>query len=212
MISHEHRCIFIHIPRTGGTSIENVIWPGERSEADLWMGFVSKYRNKYQTGGLQHLLASQVREEVGREIFDSYFKFAFVRNPWDKAVSQYMLTRKREDLRDYIGMAPDDSFKRYLELIARREHVQWAPQHRFIFGEDGERLVDFVGRFERLEEDAAYVFSQLGITAALGHAHATERLAIGEYYDAESAEAAAHLYGEDINVFGYSGGGPLIPS
>ena len=91
MISYEKRCIFIHIPKCGGTSIENIIWPDteQRTERNLWMGFVSKYHNKYQTGGLQHLLARQVLEEVGKDVFDSFYKFVIVRNPWDRIVSQF---------------------------------------------------------------------------------------------------------------------------
>jgi hypothetical protein len=125
MISHKHHCIFVHIPKTGGSSIEDVIWPGERTEADLWMGFISRYSNKYQTGGLQHLLARQIREEVGAEVFDSYFKFTFVRNPWDKAVSQFASMRDRADLRELIGMASDASLSEYLQLTERHGHVQW---------------------------------------------------------------------------------------
>lgn len=212
MISHTYRCIFIHIPRTGGTSIENVIWPGDRSERDLWMGFVSKYRNKHQTGGLQHLLASQVREEVGEPAFGAYFKFAFVRNPWDKAVSQYMLTRRRPDLQEFIGMNEADSFKRYLELIGRREHVQWAPQYRFISDENGQQIVDFIGRFEHLERDALHVFSRIGAQGPLPHAHATERLPLSDYYDREAVEIVAHHYAHDIELFGYSGCAPAITS
>ena len=129
MISHGHRCIFVHIPKTGGTSIEDVIWPDTRMEEHLWMGFVSKYRNKYQTGGLQHLLARQIRQEVGADIFDDYFKFAVVRNPWDRAVSQYSYTKIRTDLHDLIGMTEDTSFSEYLNRIAEsNEHVQWQPQ------------------------------------------------------------------------------------
>ena len=62
-----------------------MIWPSPelRSVDDLWMGFVDKYHNKYQTGGLQHLLAKQIRTEVGSVTFDSYFSFSIVRNPWD---------------------------------------------------------------------------------------------------------------------------------
>ena len=43
MISHKHKCIFVHIPKTGGSSMENLIWPKwNRSESDLWLGFVEK--------------------------------------------------------------------------------------------------------------------------------------------------------------------------
>ena len=64
MISDALRCIFVHIPKTGGSSIEDVLWPEERSPEDLWMGFVDDYHNKYQTGGLQHLLARQIRHLI----------------------------------------------------------------------------------------------------------------------------------------------------
>lgn len=208
MVSHDRKCIFIHIPRTGGSSIEDVIWPGERTEADLWMGFVGPYHNKHQTGGLQHLLATQVRDELGEQCFDAYFKFSFVRNPWDRAVSQYMLTCRRPDLRQYIGMHDNDSFKRYLELIARREHVQWAPQHRFLHDAGGNLLVDYVGRFERLERDAALVFLRLGLDAKLPHSHATERLPIDEYYDDEAVATVAAMYERDIELLGYAGCAP----
>ena len=86
MISNKHKCIFIHIPKCGGASVEDVLFKPikERTTKDLWM-----FPSKYQTGGLQHLMASHIIEEVGEDIFKEYFKFSFVRNPWDKMVSQF---------------------------------------------------------------------------------------------------------------------------
>jgi hypothetical protein len=204
MISHELRCIFVHIPKTGGTSMEDVIWPRPRTEEDLWMGFVSARGNKYQTGGLQHLLARQIRQEVGHEIFRDYFKFAVVRNPWDRAVSQFCYTRLRTDLHALIGMTAETSFSDYLALIERREHVQWLPQFDFLHDADGSILVDFVGRFERLEQDAGSIFSRLCLEAkTLPHTNASDRRPYREYFDASSKRRIERLYGQDIEAFGY---------
>lgn len=205
MISHEKRCIFVHIPKTGGTSIEDVIWPGERAEADLWMGFVRPMWNKYQTGGLQHLLASQIREEVGAETFDSYFRFAVVRNPWDKAVSQFLFMRKREDLRAFAGMRKRDNLAKYLSLIRKKEHVQWAPQMRFLLDGNGEQIVDHVARFERLEAECRAIFRRLDIgPAELPHRKKTERAPYQDYYNAETREMVADMYKDDIALLGYA--------
>jgi hypothetical protein len=203
MISHKHRCIFVHIPKTGGSSIEDVIWPGERTEADLWMGFTSRYRNRYQTGGLQHLLARQIREEVGAEVFDSYFKFTFVRNPWDKAVSQFASMGDRADLRELIGMAPGASLSEYLQLTERHGHVQWERQVEFLHDENRAPLVDFVGRFENLKHDAQVVFERLGIRCRLPHRNRSRRRHYRKYFDDPSREWIHSHYREDVELFGY---------
>ena len=212
VISRIHRCIFIHIPKTGGTSIENLIWPGPRSTAELWMGFVDKFHNKYQTGGLQHLLASQIRTEVGSQTFADYYKFSIVRNPWDKAVSQFSSMDTREDLRDFIGMEQGASFKKYIELISRKRHVQWAPQVNFLRGENGDPLVDYVGRFERFAESVFHVLDAIGISAKpIPHENASRRGPYQQYYDSESIEMIAGLYAADIEAFGYQFAGSTDP-
>jgi hypothetical protein len=204
MISHDLRCIFVHVPKTGGTSIEDVIWPSPRTEEDLWMGFVSVRGNKYQTGGLQHLLARQIRQEVGLKIFADYFKFAVVRNPWDRAVSQFCYTRIRTDLHELIGMTAETSFSEYLHLIEGHEHVQWQPQFEFLHDANGSSLIDFVGRFERLEQDARTIFSRVGVEAGtLPHTNASDRQPYREYFDASTRRRVERLYGQDIEAFGY---------
>ena len=208
MISYEKRCIFIHIPKCGGTSIENALWPRpeDRSEGNLWWGFVSKYHNKYQTGGLQHLLAWQVRQEVGAETFEAFYKFCFVRNPWDRLASQFAYMQERPDLMDFIGMSPDTEFKAYLGLIRKKEHVQWMPQHCFLLDHDGEMLVDRIGRLENFQTDANDILDQLGLAGSLqlGHHNRSKRLPTGHYFaDAEAVEMVADIYAEDIKLLGY---------
>jgi hypothetical protein len=204
MISHARRCIFAHIPRCGGTSIEDVIWPERRSVEDLWMGFVSTYRNAHHTGGLQHLPAKLIRPLVGAEVFDGYFKFSIVRNPWDKAVSQYCYMRRRPDLRAYVGMDERADFKTYLRLVRETAHAQWEPQHTFIFDDAGKLLVDDLGRYETYERDVTRIFARLGITARIPHANCSEREPLERYYDREAIEMVAQTYAEDIRLFGYA--------
>lgn len=208
MISHDKKCIFIHIPKCGGTSIEDVIWPKDqgRTENDLWMGFVNRFENKYQTGGLQHLLARQVREEVGPDVFSDYYKFAFVRNPWDRIVSQFAYMQQRPDLMDYLGMTAETEFKAYLDLIRLKEHVQWMPQVRFLLDQDGSVLVDRIGRLESFNEDCAQIFAALGLTLDQlpGHANRSKRHSFRYYYsDRETIDMVADLFAEDVDYLGY---------
>jgi len=205
MISHDDKCIFVHVPKSGGSSIESLIWPGERREVDLWMGFVSKYRNKYQTGGLQHLLATQIRDHVGEDVFNQYFKFSFVRNPWDKAVSQFSYMSDRSDLMQYIGMKEGCSFKKYLELMQKKTHVQWEKQYKFIYDENLESLVNYLGRFENIESDTKEIFSRLGLEFnCVPHTNKSFRKKFSLYWDDESIEMVGDIYKEDIDIFDYS--------
>lgn len=208
MICYKQECIFVHIPKTGGTSIEDVIWGSDhssRTEKQLWMGAVRPGFNKYQSGGLQHLLATQIRQEVGQSVFDRFWKFAFVRNPWDRVVSQYCYMKKRKDLRRHSGMRRWTSLKKYLRLIQKVEHVQWYEQWRFILDKDGHRLVDFIGRFENLQQDFQSVMTRLGRpNEKLPHTMKSQRTHYSDYYDQESLDTVAQMYQRDIELLGYS--------
>lgn len=205
MISRKHKCIFVHIPKSAGNSIQRVIWPERWRKKDLWGGIVYPYHNKYQTGGLQHLLASQIRQEVGDRRFYSYFKFAIVRNPFDRAVSQFAYMKRNSALRGFIGMKEDTSFAEYVTLIQRRRHVQWEPQCSFVYDDDGALLVDFVGRFETLDRDMSKVFARLGLEGhALPRSNASVRGPYREYYTPETRAQIEDMYRDDLDRFGYS--------
>ena len=168
------------------------------------MGFVDEFHNKYQTGGLQHLRADQIRIEVGDSRFGSYFKFGIVRNPFDRTVSQFAYMKKRPDLRSYLGMKKQDSFSRYLDLIAERAHVQWGPQHRFLTDADGSCLVDFVGRFENFDVDAAMALGRLGMSVSIPHHNQGKRRLYQSYYRAADRQKVERLYARDLEMFGYT--------
>lgn len=151
------------------------------------------------------MLAVHIRHEVGLATFNQCFKFAFIRNPWDKAISQYHYMATREDLREYIGMLPNDSFKKYLELIQKKIHVQWEQQYKFIFDENGKVIIDFLGRFESFHRDVNYVLARLGIKKrTIPHRMKTVHRPYQEYYDNEAIEIVQSIYSKDITAFGYT--------
>lgn len=214
MISYKYQCIFVHIPKAGGTSVEDVIWPSnhDRTEANLWKGLVGEYSNKYQTGGLQHLLASQIRQEVSEDIFNQFFKFTVVRNPWDKAVSQFSYMKTRPDLRQLIGMKENTEFKTYLALIQETKHIQWEEQYKFFLDENGEEIVDFVGRLENFNRDLLKILEKINRKSPLvarkieniPHSKKSIRSHYKDYYDDESKEIVHQLYARDIDILGYT--------
>ena len=206
MISHRHRCIFVHIPRTAGTSIETLIWtPEEMTAENLFMGFTDKYNNKYQTGGLQHLLASQIRKEVGEEVYDSFYKFAIVRNPWERAVSQYFFMKRNKYLRGFIGMNIWTPFQKYLSLISEKEHIQWKDQFSFVVDNEEKIMVDAIFRFEDLNNCANELGKRLKMpTFKLPVANSTNHSHYSKYYDLKTYEQVSKMYRKDIELFGYS--------
>jgi sulfur relay (sulfurtransferase) DsrC/TusE family protein len=206
MIFHKHKAIFIHIPKAGGTSIERLLWPDEKSRTaeDLWMGFVKPFYNKYQTGGLQHLLAKQIKKEVGIDIFNNYYKFCIVRNPWDKAVSQFSYMTKRKDLREFIGMKEGVQLEQYLNLINKKEHVQWKKQVDFVLDDNGENLSDDVYKLENIDHALNYFSSRFNTSIEkIPHHNKGNRKPYSEYYTAETREIVSEMYKDDIQYFKY---------
>jgi len=175
------------------------------------MGFIDKMSNKYQTGGLQHLLASQVRNEVGDEVFNEYFKFTFVRNPYSRCISQFNYMKSRPDLREYIGMSEDCTFFNYLNLIQEKEHVQWMPQYRFLYDSDSNLLVDYVGKLETFENSLAFVLKAINFrthifglkTYRLPHKNKSKSSLSTDLITPESLDLVRNMYSKDFHYFGY---------
>jgi hypothetical protein len=165
---------------------------------------------------------------VSKELFDTYFKFAFVRNPWDRIVSEYKYRRHshRYPFKKFL-------FKRFPQPSWSDHYCHVIPQYDFLHDSDGNILVDFVGRFESLQDDFGYVCKKLNISIeALPHVNQSSSIfnrrgnnfietlrsikshlsparrkntfsSYVEYYDDESKEFVASIYRKDIETFGY---------
>lgn len=185
-----NQCIFIHITKSAGTSASKSLF----NELTY------------------HYTAIQYRVIFGRRRFNRYFKFAFVRNPWDRLYSAYCYLKgggwNDQDkgwFNKRLGTTPDfESFVlEWLSPERLSSHLHLRPQIYFICDRRGHPLLDFVGYFETLPEDFEHVTQQLGIDASLSHVNASQR---GDYRDAYSPEAiekVRQLYAEDIANFGY---------
>jgi hypothetical protein len=212
-IAAERDALYVHVPKTGGTSIERELngdglWDRLRAHADgarLVRALKAIYPiNVVAWFAEKHLPAVVLRELVPREQWDRCFKFAFVRNPWDVVVSTYFYVTKVSDW--FRAHEPD--YAAVIERCDFREFVHYYPMIArdscaLILDERGEPLVDFVGRYESLEADFAQVCRRIGISAPLARHNRSEHAHYREYYDDETKRIVERHFARDIERFGY---------
>ncbi len=159
----------------------------------------------------RHRLARAFREDMDPETFASYFKFSFVRNPWDRAVSLYHYFL-RYDPGNPLHPGPM-SFPEWLKAyfasaeppVPPKKTALFRPQFEWISDERGESLVDYVGRFERIAEDFATVQRRIGVEPKeLPHLTSSGRGDYRSYYDDRSAGIVERFFGGDIERWGYT--------
>jgi hypothetical protein len=201
MISHEHRCIFIHIPKTAGNSVNRVFDIGWQDHKDL----------------------QRYHAELPPEILGRYFKFAIVRNPWDRLFSDYNYQLKKSrpaDSKLFVFTAGGSrrSFAAWVEAALSAAHGipaqkwggevsghihRWSPQFDWI-SLDGRLGVDFVARLEQLPADFRTVCHRLGLPPTrLPHRNRRLHWHYSHYYDRATREIVARYYARDIEEFDY---------
>jgi hypothetical protein len=151
--------------------------------------------------GRKHTTALEMRELFPARIFDGYFKFAFVRNPWDYMVSYYHFLSTTPEHHRFPEIRELGGFRDYLKYEMRRGVVS---QSRHLCDGSGKVLVDYVGRFESLDEDFQRICSSMGISAKIEHLNKSEHADYRSYYDDETAHWVAEFCAEDILRFGYA--------
>ncbi|HEY2324863.1 MAG TPA: sulfotransferase family 2 domain-containing protein [Thermoanaerobaculia bacterium] len=200
LLSLRHRFIFIHIYKTAGTSLTHALRPYAREPLPARILERVGLRKPAIAPLPDHVSARDLRESIPRELFESCFKFAFVRNPWDWQVSLYHYMR---ELRRHPQhrIVQSLSFDEYIDWrVSSDKHLQ----REFVADESGKLLVDFVGRFESLDRDAQTVFERIGIRATVPHRNRSFHGGYRTYYSERSKRLVSEHFAEDIEMFGYS--------
>lgn len=199
---HVYQCfdatksVFVHIPKAGGISIIKSLY-GD------------------QAGGFGHPSYMRFLKLFGKKRFNTYYKFTFVRNPWDRLHSAYGFLKKGgmnpqdKQFSDEV-MSQVDTFEDFVMswLTPERvsEWVHFIPQYKYITNAKGEIVVDFVGRFENFETDFESISKHIGVNQSLIHLNKTKDKKVFDYrevYTKEMVEKVALLYKKDVELFNY---------
>tara|TARA_S200002703_G_scaffold153884_1_gene155947 strand:+ start:308 stop:919 length:612 start_codon:yes stop_codon:yes gene_type:complete len=199
MINNKHKFIFIHIPKCGGTSIENSFRKIAANKPNGYDGKVG--------GFLQHLTCSEILHHnfLTKQDFDKHYKFAFVRNPFSRCVSEYTWRiKKYGNWSNNFQVSFKDFVKRNYRWQERSFEQHMKPQIEFTHDADMNLMVDYVGRFENLQQDFDNICDKIGIPQQrLPHDNKSNDKYYTEYYDDETRQIVAEKYAQDIDNFGY---------
>lgn len=186
----EHRCIFIHITKTAGTSVAKSLFN--------YLPY--------------HYTAIDYRVIYGKKTFNQYFKFAYVRNPWDRLYSAYRYLKsggwneadilwRDTNIAEYSDF--NDFVCNWLTADNINKHVHFLPQHHFICDSKDQLLVNYLAYFETINDDFNKLTDKLGITASIGHHNANPAESYLDVYNDKTRKIVAHIYQKDIAMFGY---------
>ncbi len=206
IVSHKHRFIFAAVPKTGTHAVRRALREhlddGDVEQVGL---FVDKRFPWEDLAAIRHghLSLRQVRPYLGEEAFAGYFKFAFVRNPFDRFVSYcaFMLRggddfqrRPREVMRHFLFREPPE------------HHVLFQSQASLLVGEDGRTLLtDGIGRVEDMQGSYDAICARIGIASSpLERVNGSTRDDYRRYYDQALIDGVAARYAQDLDLFGYT--------
>jgi hypothetical protein len=202
MISHEHKFIFIHIPKCGGTSVECAF--------NAW----DDKDNFFVGSRKQHWFLDQIIK-ANPESKD-YASFAFIRNPFSRIVSEYKYAKKESHNNcDHIKSdSPLNlSFKEFCKDLEYNldqycYHFHEKSLCDYLLNANGSEKVNYIGRLENFQKDFNAICDKMEIPQKrLPHVFKSDdKKNYTEYYDDETRAIIAEKYAKDIDYFGYKFG------
>jgi len=210
IISHELKFIFVHIYKTGGTSITNALQEYNKYEYNCHNFGASQIK--------RHIELRQYKEiglDVNPNAWDEYFTFAFMRNPWCWLVSAYHYFQqyrrpitgivKALTFHDFVHWFCCDTQYRNLDKPQQSYLNNMRRPLTSLITENGKVIVDFVGRYERLQSDFDDICDTIGIPRrTLGRHAASKHVHYTTYYNEETIPMVGSHFKPDIDLLGYT--------
>ena len=219
IISHSRKFIFVHVPKTGGSSITQMLLPHLDLSQDVILGGDPSFEDgedmkRRENKELhKHSTALEIKESVGEEIWNQYFVFSFARNPFSRAASLFAWWNETPWQGDKKKKAAikNMSFEEFLDsdhntlgepmvffLTSKKEKDFYVEYSRNI-------EVDYLGKLEDIWGASAYISGRLGLPhERITQANKTKkRKHTHEYYNSRSINRLKQVYLEDFKTFGY---------
>ena len=197
LVSDDHKLVFVHIQKTGGSTVQRLL---EKHIPDLRSILT---RHDFASRGMQEL-----------EGWNDYFRFAFVRNPWDRLVSWYSMVttypRGGNQLWRYVR-ENSSTFEEFIYNCTDEVKIKKGVYYSFAYNqldyvtdESGDLLVDFIGKLENFERDLPEVFSRIGLELeAIPRKNSSDHRHYSAFYAPDTEMIVRERFKRDIEYFGY---------
>lgn len=211
MLSTGRRYLFIHIPKTGGTSLALAL-EARAMKDDIMLGDTPKalkrrgrVREAQTRGRLwKHSTRADIEGLVPDVVLAGLFTFTMVRNPWDRVVSYYHWLKEQDFDHPAVTLAKRVPFDGFLTDAALQASLRDWPAARYFQDGQGRDAGGLCIRLEHFASDAAPLFDHLGFDLTLPVVNRSAREeGYGAYYSPALRDVVARCCAEDIARFGY---------